>query len=118
MTHMHITTWVIALILVFVAYGLYSAGNHKGAKITHMVLRLFYILIILTGGQLLFMFKSWNGEYIGKAVLGLLTVGLMEMLLIRKKKEKSITGIWVGFIVILLLTIALGLRLPLGFKVF
>ncbi|MEC1261600.1 YisL family protein [Bacillus swezeyi] len=118
MTHMHITTWVIALILVIVSYGLYSAGNRKGAKIAHMILRLFYILIILTGAELLFRFTVWNGEYIAKAVLGLVTVGLMEMLLIRRKKEKSITGIWVGFIVVLLLTIALGLRLPLGFKVF
>lgn len=115
---MHITTWVIALILVIVAYGLYSAGNSKGAKITHMILRLFYILIIITGAQLLFMFTAWNGEYIAKAILGLVTVGLMEMLLIRKKKDKGMTGIWIGFIVVLLLTIALGLRLPLGFKIF
>lgn len=52
MTHMHITSWVIALILVFVAYGLYSSGNSKGAKITHMILRLFYIIVIITGAQL------------------------------------------------------------------
>lgn len=54
MTHMHITSWVIALILVFVAYGLYSSGNSKGAKITHMILRLFYIIVIITGAQALF----------------------------------------------------------------
>lgn len=118
MTHMHITSWVIALILVFVAYGLYSSGNSKGAKITHMILRLFYIIVIITGAQLFLMFTAWNGEYIAKALLGLITIGFMEMLLIRRKNGKAATGIWIGFIVVLLLTVALGLRLPLGFKVF
>lgn len=51
MTHWHITSWVVALILVFVSYGLYGAGKAKGAKITHMILRLFYIIIILTGAD-------------------------------------------------------------------
>ncbi len=53
MTHWHITSWVVALILVFVSYGLYGSGKAKGAKITHMILRLFYIIIILTGAELL-----------------------------------------------------------------
>lgn len=121
-THWHITAWVIALILVFVTYALYAVKNERGAKIAHMVLRLFYILVILTGAEILFRFAAWTnvytGEYIGKTVLGLVTVGLMEMLLIRKRKGKPIIGIWIGFIIVLLLTIALGLRLPLGFKTF
>lgn len=92
MTHLHITTWVVALILLFVSYSLYSSGSAKGAKITHMILRLFYILIILTGAELFVRFANWNGEYAGKMILGIITIGLMEMLLIRKKKEKSTGG--------------------------
>lgn len=87
MTHLHITTWVVALILLFVSYSLYSSGSAKGAKITHMILRLFYILIILTGAELFVRFANWNGEYAGKMILGIITIGLMEMLLIRKKKK-------------------------------
>ncbi|MDA1475965.1 YisL family protein [Bacillus changyiensis] len=117
-THWHITAWLITLILVVVVYAQYSRGGGKGAKITHMILRVLYLLVILTGVELFYRFTIWNGESIAKVVLGVLTIGLMEMLLIRKKKAKSVTGMWVGFIIVLLLTLALGLRLPLGFKIF
>ncbi|MGG1227061.1 YisL family protein [Bacillus halotolerans] len=118
MTHMHITSWVVALILLFVSYSLYSSGSAKGAKITHMILRLFYIIIILTGAELFVRFANWNGEYPGKMLLGIITIGLMEMLLIRKKKEKSTGGLWIGFIIVLVLTVLLGLHLPIGFRLF
>lgn len=42
----------------------------------------------------------------------------MEMLLIRKKKEKSTGGLWIGFVVVLVLTVLLGLHLPIGFQLF
>ncbi|MBU2660652.1 YisL family protein [Bacillus cabrialesii] len=118
MTHLHITTWVVALILLFVSYSLYASGSAKGGKITHMILRLFYILIILTGAWLFVRFANWNGEYAGKMILGIITIGLMEMLLIRKKKEKSTGGLWIGFVIVLVLTVLLGLHLPIGFQLF
>ncbi|SIR68773.1 YisL family protein [Bacillus velezensis] len=118
MTHWHITSWVVALILVFVSYGLYGSGKAKGAKITHMILRLFYIIIILTGAELFVRFANWNGEYAGKMLLGIITIGLMELLVIRKKKGKSTGGLWIGFIIVLVLTVLLGLHLPIGFHVF
>ncbi|RPK07277.1 hypothetical protein BSBH6_00901 [Bacillus subtilis] len=118
MTHLHITTWVVALILLFVSYSLYASGSAKGGKITHMILRLFYILIILTGAELFVRFANWNGEYAGKMILGIITIGLMEMLLIRKKKEKSTGGLWIVFVIVLVLTVLLGLHLPIGFQLF
>ncbi|WP_406621641.1 YisL family protein [Bacillus atrophaeus] len=118
MTHMHIASWIVALILLFVSYGLYSSGSAKGVKITHMILRLFYILIILTGAELFIRFANFNGEYAGKMLLGIITIGLMEMILIRKKKEKSTGGLWIGFIIVLVLTVLLGLHLPIGFHLF
>ncbi|MFJ5794945.1 YisL family protein [Bacillus atrophaeus] len=118
MTHMHIASWIVALILLFVSYGFYSSRSAKGAKITHMILRLFYILIILTGAELFIRFANFNGEYAGKMLLGIITIGLMEMILIRKKKEKSTGGLWIGFIIVLVLTVLLGLHLPIGFHLF
>ena len=61
----------------------------EGRKITHMILRLFYIIIILTGAELFVRFANWNGEYAGKMLLGIITIGLMEMLVIRKKKANQ-----------------------------
>ncbi|ALC80686.1 MULTISPECIES: YisL family protein [Bacillus] len=117
-THLHITTWVIGLIFVFVTYAMYSSGSKSGAKIVHMILRLIYLLIIATGADLLFRLQLWNGEYISKAILGIISIGFMEMLLIRRKKQKSTTGMWIAFIIAIVVTIALGLRLQLGFKLF
>lgn len=113
MIHAHITAWLLGIILFIVAVSMKN-GNEKTQKIVHMILRLFYILILVSGLVILFSGISINGEYIGKAVLGFLVIGMMEMILTRGRKGKSTGLFWVLFIIILILTISLGLRLPLG----
>ena len=39
-THLHITAWVIGIILFFVTYSMLKSGNPK-AKMVHMITRLF-----------------------------------------------------------------------------
>lgn len=117
MTHAHITTWVVAIILFFVANTLLKSGKEKPSKIVHMVLRLFYILIIVTGVMIASNIQL-NGEYIGKMILGIVTIGMMEMVLIKSKKGQPTKVFWIVFIIALILTILLGLRLPYGFAPF
>ncbi|WP_243385774.1 YisL family protein [Bacillus kexueae] len=112
MTHMHITSWVILLILFFIAY----AKNSKGI---HMAVRFFYLVVIATGAELIFRFNVFQmekfvGEYIGKIVLAIVLIGLMEMMLIRKRKGTLSKGIVIGFWIVLVLVILLGFRLPLS----
>ncbi len=114
MTHAHITTWVVAIILFFVAHSLFKSGKEKPSKIVHMVLRLFYILIVITGVILVTGVYQLDGEYIAKIVLGIWTIGAMEMVLVRLKKGKPTRVFWIQFVIVLLLTIVLGMRLPLG----
>ena len=38
MLHMHVTSWILGLILFLVALFLYKQGNEKGGKIVHMIL--------------------------------------------------------------------------------
>ncbi|MGE6630922.1 YisL family protein [Bacillus sp. NPDC077027] len=120
-THLHITAWVLGLILFFVALAL-TGKNEKGAKIVHMIVRLFYLLIIATGAELYvrtgMKIPGFQGEYMGKMLLGIIVIGLMEMVLVRKKKGKSIVGVLIGFVVVAVVTILLGLRLPIGFHIF
>ena len=105
-THVHITTWVIALILFFIALRKLSKGVHMG-------LRLFYVLILITGFALFITFDSLNPMLYGLKMLGgLIAIGLMEMTLVRKKKDKSNGGIFAGALVVLLITIILGFALP------
>ncbi|MFD1779607.1 YisL family protein [Fredinandcohnia salidurans] len=114
-THAHVTSWVVAIILfVIAATVLNKAGKEKSQKIVKMTLRLFYLFILATGALLLFGGVVIDGEYIGKAVLGILTIGFMEMILARSSKGKPNGLFWVLFIIVLILTIVLGAKLPLG----
>ncbi len=118
-THLHIATWVIGLILFFVAVGLHKSGQAKGSKISHMVLRLFYLLIIGTGAALFFTHSSIDPALYGvKFLLGVLVIGFMEMVLVRSKKGKPTGVMWILLILALLGTLYLGFRLPVGFNFF
>ena len=114
-THLHITTWVIAVVLFLAAA--FMNPESKGRKIVHMILRLFYILIIITG---LALFIEWSSsdamQYGIKFLFGILTIGMMEMVLVRGKKGKSVTMFWILFAVFLLVTMFYGFRLPIGFN--
>ncbi|MGB5944943.1 YisL family protein [Paenisporosarcina sp.] len=113
-THLHITTWVIGIILFFVAVTM--TNGSKGQKITHMVLRLFYVFIILTGVALFMDGMDFDmGMLYGfKLIGGVLIIGMMEMILVRMKKQKATTMFWVLLFVFLFITMFLGFKLPMG----
>lgn len=105
-THVHITTWVIALVLFLIALKKPSTGIHMG-------LRLFYVLILITGFALFVTFDSLNPMLYGFKMLGgIVAIGLMEMTLVRKKKGKNSSGVFAGALLVLLITIVLGFALP------
>ncbi|WP_335870058.1 YisL family protein [Bacillus sp. 2205SS5-2] len=113
-THAHITTWVVALILFFVAYSLHRSGKAKAMKIVHMVLRLFYLLIIVTGALLFFYNQSLDPAFYGvKMLVGFWVIGMFEMVLVRLKKGKETKMFWIQLIVSIVLVLYLGYYLPL-----
>lgn len=120
-THMHITAWALGLILFFVAYSMYTAG--KKATGVHMVLRLMYIIIIVTG-VLLYMgiAKTATAQahmlYGIKMLGGVWVIAAMEMILVKISKRKTTGAFWAQFVIAFLVVLYLGLRLPLGFAPF
>ncbi|CAH0225066.1 hypothetical protein SRABI96_02510 [Peribacillus sp. Bi96] len=112
-THLHITVWVIGIILFFVTYSMLKSGNPK-AKILHMITRLFYLLIFITGGMLITDF----GAYAVKMIVGIIVIAAMEMVLVRTKKGKSTSAMWILFIVAFVFVLYLGLSLPQGLYIF
>ncbi|WP_214482623.1 YisL family protein [Bacillus sp. SM2101] len=114
MIHAHLTSWVVALILFFIAFSMYKKGSNKGAKISHMSLRLFYLLIIATGGMLYSSGAEIPGLYHVKATLGIIVIAAMEMVLVRSSKEKSTNIAWVLFIISFIVVLYLGFTLPQG----
>ncbi|MCF6136783.1 YisL family protein [Pseudalkalibacillus berkeleyi] len=111
MIHAHVSSWAIALILFFVTYFLLKAGKAKGHKITSMILRLFYVLIILTGGMVFINIVTagaFQFMYLVKVLVGIWVIGGMEMVLAKTKKGESAKGMWIMFIISLVLVLYLG----------
>lgn len=110
-THLHITTWVVGIVIFLIA-----ALMGKQSKGLHMTLRLFYVLIIITGGALFIEAMDYGkGMLYGfKFLGGILVIGMMEMVLVRQKKNKPTAMFWVLFAVFLLITLFLGFKLPMG----
>jgi uncharacterized membrane protein SirB2 len=109
--HSHVSTWAIALILFFIAYYFLSTGKQKALKITHMTLRLFFILVIVTGVGLLHSL-NYPTYYIIKGLLAFFLFFTMEMILVRGRKG-LLTGsrkfiYWNQLIVLLILVLLLG----------
>lgn len=83
-----------------------------------MALRAMYILIIISGGAL---FLEWRDKitesgmnYDMKVLFGILVIGFMEMILVRKGKGKPVNVFWILFAIVLLVTLYLGLSMGIG----
>ncbi|WP_409294859.1 DUF1516 family protein [Peribacillus sp. SCS-26] len=93
--HTHASSWAILIILFLISYFM------NKQKISLMLQRLFYIVMVGSGiGMLILGHYSWM--FFLKGVLAIILIGLMEMLVIRKKKEKKHGALWIPFIIILI----------------
>ncbi|WP_066187028.1 MULTISPECIES: YisL family protein [Gracilibacillus] len=122
MTHLHITAWVLAVILLFVSYAMYKKGS-KAGKILHMILRLDYLLILYSGGDLIADYfigtNSYLPEAIVKGVAGIWVIAAMEMILVKTAKSKPAKSFWIQFIIAFIIVLVLGFgRLPIGVQLF
>ncbi|TLS37870.1 YisL family protein [Pseudalkalibacillus caeni] len=111
MLHAHYTAWVLTLILFFVSYFLLRLGKEKGQKITHMILRLFYILTLISGIVMVVditaAFGFYGPVYI-KAALAIWLLTSMEMVLVKGKNGKSTTVYWIQLVIAFALVLFYG----------
>lgn len=121
MTDMHITSWVLAFILLILITMFHKQGKEKPAKIMHMILRLDYLFILYTGGSLLGNYFTIDvlgeqmGEVIVKVIAGLWVIVAMEMVGVKHAKGKPAKNWWIQLIIAALIAIILGFgRLPMG----
>lgn len=116
MIHSHITAWLLAIILFFVAFGLHKSGKARGAKVVQMTLRLFYLLIIATGLWILSSINSISLLYVIKSLAGVFVIAMLEMILVNTVKGKKTTMYWLLFVVSFVFVLYLGfMKLPLTF---
>lgn len=104
---MHAISWLTAIVIFISSYLFLTMKKEKLQKITHMILRLFYIFILGTGLYLLGIYQ-FMGIVILKSLLGVIVIGMMEKILVRGKKEKPIKLFIILFILSIILTFYLG----------
>lgn len=106
----HIGSWAITVLLFLVSYFLLKGGISKGAKIVHMILRLFYVIMLVSGIGMLIGY-GFPAVYVVKGILAIVLIYAMEMLLVRTKKGtlgSKAPMYWSLFGVTLVLVILLG----------
>lgn len=124
MLHLHLTAIIVSFILFIAVYFMYKKNNtaeNKPAFIMHMVLRVFYLLVLFSG--IMVYVGNMEGisnagshmEYGIKALLGILSIGFMEMAVVRLKKNSAkATVLLVICLIAIVATVIMGAMLPLG----
>ena len=123
MIHLHITSWVIAIILaLFVGHGYKNGWN---VKVAHMILRLLYFVILGTGLYLFIHISNKENMpsnmmmlYNVKMTLGILMLGVFEYFTVSSKKHRKMVVPATIFTVFILALLYIGFRLPQGFHFF
>ncbi|ATH63044.1 YisL family protein [Staphylococcus pasteuri] len=124
MLHVHILSWVLAIILFIAAY--LNISKAQGAtpyfKPLQMALRLFMLLTLISGfWELIKEFAAAsNGEggnhmlLTLKILCGLGVIALMEISITKRKKHEDSTKLFWSTIVLIIITMAIGVILPWG----
>lgn len=105
--HSHAGSWFITILLFAISYAMFKKGSMKPQKITHMILRVFFIIMILSGIGLVVALQ-YPVEFVLKGVLAIILIGLMEMILVRSVKGKETKGFWIPLAGVLPLVLLIG----------
>lgn len=124
MLHLHLTAIIVSLILFIAVFAMYKKNNssdNKPALILHMVLRVFYLLVLFSG--IMIYVGNMEGisaagshmQYGIKALLGILSVVFMEVAVVRLKKHSaSVNVLLVVTLILIIAAVIMGSALPLG----
>jgi len=122
--HLHLTAIIVSLILFIAVFAMYKKNNssdNKPALILHMVLRVFYLLVLFSG--IMIYVGNMEGisaagshmQYGIKALLGILSVVFMEVAVVRLKKHSaSVNVLLVVTLILIIAAVIMGSALPLG----
>lgn len=107
----HAGSWAITILLFFVSFVLLKMGKPTGKKITHMILRLFFVIMVVSGLGMLFT-RGFPLIFVIKGILAIWLIAVMERLLSKSatKSEQgaSMKGSWIQFIIAFVLVALIG----------
>ena len=97
----HSGSWAILVLLLVISY------FAPKQKISLMVQRLFYLIMLGTGIGMLFIL-GFPLIYVLKGILAIVLIGVMEMIVGRRKRAESTKMLWIACIVLILVIISIG----------
>jgi len=106
-SHTHASAWFLTLLLFAIAFVFLRKGNGKALKITQMILRLFFVIMLISGLGMIVAYQ-FPAIYILKGLLAFALIGLMEMILVRSGKGKNTKPLWLSFVVVLPIVLLIG----------
>ncbi|MBC1947773.1 YisL family protein [Listeria welshimeri] len=116
--YVHLISWVAIVVLTVTALAIYSKST-KGFTILQMINRIFYILVILSGVMMVqySVEQSWILA-VFKILMGIIVIGVVEMLLSYRKQQKPTGMFLMIFIIVIVITVSLGFYLSGGYPLF
>lgn len=112
MIHAHLTSMLLAVIFFILVY--IQLGKGKNTKVLQMILRVMYVFIIITGLMIFFALYEITFLYVLKLIVGIVVIGVFEMLISWKEKGKTTGPMWIAFVLAFAAVFLLGIMLPLG----
>ncbi|MBB6451128.1 hypothetical protein HNR44_003122 [Geomicrobium halophilum] len=109
----HLLSITSTLLLFILVHYLYFKRRAKIAVVLHQLLRVSYLLVIMSGILLLPQMPVTFARLF-KLLSGIIVMGFMEIVLMHRVKGDLSKVHWIIFGVVLGLTIVVGLALPLG----
>mgnify|MGYP001943119622 CR=1 FL=1 len=108
----HAGSWAITVLLFIVSYVLLKMGKPKGQKVTHMILRLFFVIMVVSGLGMLILYQ-FPLMYVVKGILAIWLIVMMERILARTEVGGAQTSspvgkYWIQMVIALLLVVLLG----------
>ncbi|WP_088809367.1 MULTISPECIES: YisL family protein [Listeria] len=116
--YLHLISWAAIFVLTIAAFIAYPKSE-KSFTILAMINRVFYLLVIFSGIMMI-QYSVEKGWLIAifKILMGLLTIGVIEMLLSYRKKQKPTGMFFILFFVAVIVTVSLGFYLSGGAPLF
>lgn len=117
-TYTHMTSWFILLFFYFFILIMYKGT--KGRKIMHILVRVMYVVVIITGGSLYYVMMHSDHwlAYIFKIIAGVLFIILAEITIIRANKSKKFQIPFLSSLAMIIFMMFMGYYLPMGMDMF
>jgi hypothetical protein len=97
----HSGSWIV-MILLFALSVIF-----RKQKVTGMVLRLFYLIMLGTGISMLVQL-NFPTVYVVKGILAILLIGVMEMIVGRMRKGRAVSVLWIVWVLLLVIVVLTG----------